>query len=99
VDEDGALARSSEFTDFLLLPHITLDTTGGCNSWLNGLIERPNRTIANKARALLINSNHTSDKWCFAVEAAVDAYRMTAHSALRISPYEAWYGIQPSIND
>ncbi len=24
---------------------------------------------------------------------------MTGHSALTISPYEAWYGIKPSIND
>jgi hypothetical protein len=29
VDEDGALACSSEFANFLLLRKITLDTTGG----------------------------------------------------------------------
>jgi hypothetical protein len=46
VDEDGALARSSKFTDFLLLHHITLDTMGGYNSWLNGMIECPSHTIA-----------------------------------------------------
>jgi hypothetical protein len=68
-------------------------------SWLNGMVERPNHTIANKARALLINSNHNSDKWCFAVEAAADIYRMTWHSSLKKSPYEAWYGIKPSIDD
>ncbi len=43
VDEDGALARSSEFTHFLLTCHLTLDTTGGYNSWFNGMVECSNR--------------------------------------------------------
>jgi hypothetical protein len=76
-----------------------LDTTGGYNSWLNGTIEHPYRTIANKAQATDY-SNHSSDKWCFAMEAAADAYHMTAHlSAIYKSPYETWYGIKPSIHD
>jgi hypothetical protein len=87
VNEDGTLARSSEFTTFLFACKLTLDTTGGYNSWLNGMVERSNRTIANKDRALLLNSNRKADKWFFAVEAAADIYRMTRHSARHTSPY------------
>ncbi len=90
VDEDGALAQSTEFTDFLWLRHLTLETTGGFASWLNGKIERPHRTIANKIRAMLFNSGLRNKLWCYAAEAAADAYRYTYHSALKKTPYEAW---------
>jgi len=56
VDEDGALADSSEFTDFLVKHGINMETTGGFVSFLNGKIERPHRTIAQMVRALLLNS-------------------------------------------
>jgi hypothetical protein len=83
VDEDGALANSSEFTQFFLIHYLTLDTTGSYNSWLNGMVECSNGTIANKARASLLNAGHKADKWCFAVEAAADIYHLTRHSALQ----------------
>jgi hypothetical protein len=41
VDEDGALARSFKFTELLLQDSITLETTGGYGSFLNGKVERP----------------------------------------------------------
>jgi hypothetical protein len=39
VNEDGALARSYEFTELLLQHSITLETTGGYASFLNGKVE------------------------------------------------------------
>ena len=36
VDEGGELARSTDFIQLLLDQSITLQTTGGYNSWLNG---------------------------------------------------------------
>ncbi len=99
VDEDGALARSFEFTELLLQHSITLETTGGYASFLNGKVERPNRTIADMVRALYFNAGHSANKWCYAAETAADIYRLTLHSALGISPYEAWYGIKPRIDD
>jgi hypothetical protein len=99
VDEDGALARSYEFTELLLQHSITLETTGGYASFLNGKVERPNRTIADMVHALYFNAGHSPDKWCYAAETAADIYRLTLHSALGISPYEAWYGVKPRIDD
>jgi hypothetical protein len=63
VDEDGALANSTEFSDFLVDRKILLDTTGGYASFLNGKIERPHRTIAQMVRSLLLNSGLPSTLW------------------------------------
>jgi hypothetical protein len=78
--------------------NITLETTGGYASFLNGKVERPNCTIADMVRALYFNAGHSTDKWCYAAETAADIYYLTLHSALGISPYEAWYGTKPIID-
>ena len=66
-----------------------MDTTGGYASWLHGKVERQHRFIASKVQAMLNNSglNH-----------AADAYRLSFHSAIQMTPYETWYGIKPSIH-
>jgi len=99
VDEDGALANSSEFTDFLVQKSIAMETTGGHASFLNGKIERPHRTISQMVRAMLLNSGLPNKLWCYAAETAADIYRYTYHSALGMTPYEAWYGTKPHINN
>jgi hypothetical protein len=99
VDEDGSLARNAEFTSYLLHHRVTLDTTGGYSSFLNGKVERPHQTISQLVRAMILNSGHTPDLWCYCAETAADIYRYTLHSAINTSPYEAWYGTKPSISD
>ncbi len=46
VGEEGSLARNTEFTTYLINSRITLDTTGGYSSFLNGKVERPHQTIS-----------------------------------------------------
>jgi hypothetical protein len=99
VDEDGALANSSEFTDFLVQKKIAMETTGGYASFLNGKIEHPHQTISQMVRAMLLNSGLPDKLWCYAAETAADIYRYTHHSALGMTPYEAWYGTKPHINN
>jgi hypothetical protein len=98
IDEEGSLARNAEFTSYLLHHRITLDTTGGYSSFLNGKVERPHQTIAQLVRAMLINSGHSPDTWCYCAETAADIYRYTYHSTIQTSPYHAWYNIKPSIS-
>jgi hypothetical protein len=98
VDEDGALARSTDFTDYLIHHRITLDTTGGYSSFLNGKLEHPHQTIAQIVRAMIINSGHNMNTWCYCTETAADIYRLTYHTALQKSPHEAWYNIKPCIS-
>jgi len=97
VDEDGALAKNSEFSNFLINHKISLQTTGGYASFLNGKVERHHRTIAQMVCSLLLNSGLLSDLWCYAAEAAADIYRYTLHSTLGKTPYEAWYGRKPHL--
>ena len=47
VDEDGSLARSTEFCNAVVDSNCVLQTTGGGNSEGNGKVERPHRTMAN----------------------------------------------------
>jgi hypothetical protein len=98
VDEDGALARSTDFTDYLIKLRITLDATGGYSSFLNGKVERPHQTLAKIVRAMIINAGHHMNTWCYCAETAADIYWVTYHSALQKSPYEAWYNIKPCIS-
>jgi hypothetical protein len=98
VNEDGTLARFTDFTDYLIHQHITLDTTGSYSSFLNGKVERPHQTIAQIVRAMIINSGHNMNTWCYCAETAADIYHQTYHSALQKSPYKAWYHIKPSIS-
>jgi hypothetical protein len=99
VDEDGALANSSELCDFLLHCHIALQSTGGYASFLNGKIECPHRTIAPMVQAMLLNSGLPDTLLCYTTETATDIYQYTYHSAIKMTPYEAWYGTKPHINN
>jgi hypothetical protein len=57
VDEDGALSWSAAFATYLRDDEqLNLQTTGGYASFLNGKVERPNRTLADRARCLLLNA-------------------------------------------
>ena len=58
VDEDGALARSSEYMRTCHNMNIIVQTTGGDDSSLNGKSESPNKTLANTTISLVLNSSH-----------------------------------------
>jgi hypothetical protein len=75
VDKDGALANSSKFSDLLAQNNISMETTGGFTSFLNGKIECLHRTVANMVRALLLNFGLPSILWCYTAETATDIYR------------------------
>ena len=55
VDEDGALARSSEFMRTCHNMNIIVHSTGGDASSINGKSESLNKTLANITRSLLLN--------------------------------------------
>ena len=58
VDEDGKLARSSEFMKKCHNMNIIVKNTGGDASSINGKIEIPNNTLANTTRFFLLNPIH-----------------------------------------
>ena len=59
VDEDCALENSPAITNLLVDDFIiSMKTTGGYASWLNGNNERHNIIIHNMARSGLLDNNH-----------------------------------------
>jgi hypothetical protein len=100
VDEDGALSGSYRFCTFFRdEAKLNLETTGGYSSFLNGKVERPNQTPTDRVRCMLINAAAPKKDWCFSVEHAADVYRVTLHSTLKRSHYEACCGDVPSAKD
>ena len=71
VDEYGALARSSEFMRICHNMNIIVQTIGVDASSLNGKSESPDKKLANITRALLLNSSHKKEIWCFAYQYAI----------------------------
>ena len=56
-DEDGALARYSEFVRTCHNMNIVVQNKGRNESYLNGNIEISNKTLSNVTRALILNSS------------------------------------------
>jgi hypothetical protein len=66
----------------------------------NGFIERINRTLFNKIRALLYNANLPSYLWGEALTASVYIYNRTPHSAIEFkTPYEMKFKNKPDISN
>ena len=63
VDEDGALARFSEFMRTCHNMKISVQNTGGDASSLNGKSEIPNKTLDNITIALILNSIQNKEHW------------------------------------
>ena len=96
VDEDGALARSSEFMKTCHNMNIIVQTTGGDASSLNDKSESPNKTLANIRRDLLLNSIHKKELWCFSYQYDIWLSRLT-ENRLRVDvPYFLWHETIPS---
>ena len=66
----------------------------------NGLLERINRTIIAKVRAVLLQSNTLIYLWGEAVLAIAYIYNRTPHSSLGFkTPYEVAFNIKPNIDN
>ena len=107
VDEDGALAKSSEFCKLLVDMNCVLETTGGGNSTNNGIVERGNRSRANMVRAqlatlnLLIHKVLPSDMdirefWCYAYQHSCFLQRRLYNRSIDDIPYFLVHKKRPS---
>ena len=99
IDEGGELGRSSDFLKLLTHHSCIFLGTGKSRSLLNGLVERPNRTIADAVRAKLTNSGLNDTFWCFAAEDAVFKQRRILHTSIDTTPYQAWFQRKPQYSD
>ena len=76
--------------------NIIVHTTGGYASFLNGIIESPNNTLSNITRALLLNSNHKKELWCFVYQYSIWISHLNENRLRGDVPYLIWHGTRPS---
>ena len=66
----------------------------------NGLVERMNRTLQERARALLFESGFPTNLWGMAVHTACYIYNRTPHSGIDfITPFEKLYSKIPDVSN
>ena len=100
TDECGELYRCTQFCEVLYNEfHVTLQTTGGYSSWLNGKSERHIQTISNMIHAAFYDSGLPMKLWCFNAEYQAYIYNSLLHTATNEQPEYYWYGIHRSIHD
>lgn len=94
-----------EFLNDLMIPFcksegIVLRVTAPHTPQQNGVAERANRTIASKARAMLIQSGLGTSYWHRAIHHTVFLDNETITSALHLqkTPHEMWYKQKPKID-
>ena len=99
VDEDGALARS---TNFMKLCHeelnMAVQSTGGYNSENNGLVESPIRPIKQMVRAFLVGAGLPDKLWCYAFIYAVYILNHRYNRAIKTMPIVKWRDANYEVN-
>lgn len=64
----------------------------------NGMAERVNRTLTEKARCMLIDSKLPKRFWAEAVNNAVYVANRSPHKSLKLTPEEMWNGRKPDVS-
>ena len=87
-------------TEYFIKKGIIYNTSAPYSPEMNGRAERINRTLFNKVRALIIESNLAKKYWGDAILSATYLYNRTPNSTIEYkTPYELKYGYKPSIKN
>lgn len=98
--DNGGEFCSAKMTDYLKQCGILHQKTNSYTPEQNGLCERNNRSIVEKARCLLYDSKFEKFLWAEAVNTAVYIKNRSPASSLdqNITPYEIWTGRKPNLS-
>jgi hypothetical protein len=98
-DQGGELARSSEWRKMVLKEFkYYVERTGADSPSQNGQVEKYNNTLSTIVRTLLYGSNLPAKYWSAAALHAVYLMNQRIHSAIGMTPYEAWWDEQPDLS-
>ena len=79
--------------------NITLETTGGDSSRLNGEYKFHNISVHKMFISALVGINQHAKKWCCASETSDEVYRYKIHISIDNASYHfVWYSKHASIN-
>lgn len=97
--DNGLEFCNNEFDLYLKREGINHQKSNPYTPEQNGLCERTNRTVVEKARCLLFDANLGKEFWAEATNTAVYLQNRTVVSGLLgKTPYEMWNGIKPDIS-
>lgn len=92
-DEDGALVNNTEFCKTMYQSlGMTMESTGGRESTINGAAESPIRTLKGSIRAGLIGSSMSNIFHCFAGQHTPWVYNNVIHSGTKKCPSKVLTG-------
>ena len=94
--DNGTEFLNEEFRNHLREKGTVHQTTCRYSPQQNGVAERMNRTIMNKVRCLLIDSNSDLRLWGEAFKTAI--YLINRISSGKLTPVEEWSGIKPNVS-
>ena len=99
--DNGGEYMSAEFKVYLTSRQIRHQTTVPHTPEQNGVAERMNRTLLEKARSMAAHAGVTKQYWAEAVASAAYLRNRTPTRALPdgTTPYEKWYGRKPNANN
>ena len=98
TDQGGELARSTAFSSTMLQKHnYVVEPTGADSPSQNGQVEKYNHVLGVTVRVLLYSAGLHAKFWSAALLHAAYLHNRRCHKALLITPYEAWYGLKPSL--
>lgn len=98
--DQGGEYIAADFKNFCENEGISVQYTMARNPSQNGVAERFNRTVLEKARCILFEAQMKKEMWGEAVATAVYLVNRTETSCLRkgVTPAEVWYGYKPDLN-
>lgn len=98
--DNGGEYTSKRFENLLSSAGIQSQFTAPDSPEFNGVSERLNRTLADKVRALLLQSNLPLEFWAESMRAAVQIKNMVPTRSLPtgVTPFQVYYGKVPSVD-
>ena len=98
--DNGGEYISIEFAEYLESRHIQHQTTVPHTPEQNGVAERMNRTLLEKARSMIAHADLPKSYWAEAVSTAAHLRNRLPTRALPdgVTPYERWYERKPDLS-
>lgn len=98
--DNGGEYRNETFESFCKQKGIEMQCTIPYSPEQNGVSERMNRTLVEKAKSMLFSSGIEKKFWCEAVETAAYLVNRSPANAIKVAktPYELWEGRKPDIS-
>ena len=95
--DNGGEFISNEFKNWLELRGTEQQLTPSYSPQSNGIAERGNRTLQDKARTMMIEAGVPGSLWGEFILSACVLRNLTFTSTLDVTPLEMWSGTKPSI--